>query len=270
MPDPYIIRIASQKGGVGKTTISVNTAVILSLLGHKVLIVDCDAANPTIGFHLGMSQANIGYKEVLTGKSTMNEAIAMHGPSGLRVLPGTLGPYSFVPTPQQNLKFLQTLSKSKYDFIILDTSPGFSFNEPLSLYSEALMVTTPESSACTSVMRLARVYTEEKLKHNLVVNRVKNTKYEFSIDEIEDMYENRAVGVIPEDEIVPLSVSEHIPAYLINPKSNFSRAMKTLARRYSSRLGTIAPDADERTPAGMRGGGGGGLFGWIKKLLGMR
>ncbi len=265
MADPYIIRIASQKGGVGKTTVAVNLGVILSLLGHKVLIVDCDAANPTLGFHLGMNQANIGYKEVLTEKATINEAIAMHGPSGLRVLPGTIGPYSFVPTPEQNLKFLQTLSKTKYEFIILDTSPGFSFNEPLVFYSEALLITTPESSACTSVMRLARVYTEEKLKHNLVINRIKNTKYEFSVEEIEDMYENRAIGAIPEDEIVPLSVSEHIPAYLINPRANFSRNIKILARRYSSRIGTIAEGEPGERGAGT---GSGGIMGTFKRLLG--
>ena len=50
---PYIIRISSQKGGVGKTTIAVNLGVILSLFKYKTLVVDCDAANPTVGFHWG-------------------------------------------------------------------------------------------------------------------------------------------------------------------------------------------------------------------------
>ena len=46
-------------------------------------------------------------------------------------------------------------------------------------------------------MRLARNYTEEGLKHNLVINKVTNKKYEFTIEEIEDMYENKAIGVCP-------------------------------------------------------------------------
>ena len=235
----YIIRVSSQKGGVGKTTIAVNLGVILSLLGYKTLIVDCDAANPTVGFHLGMDQANAGYRDVVTGKATLNDALAMHSPSGLRVLPGTIGPYSFVPSEEDNRKFLKMLSETKYNFIILDTSPGVSFSEPFNLYSEALLVTTPEASSCTAVMRLARSYTEDRLKHNLVINRVKNKKYEFSVEEIEDMYENKLLGSVPEDEIVPISISQHIPAFLVNPKANFSRSIRSLARRYASKIDTM-------------------------------
>ncbi len=264
MSGPYIIRISSQKGGVGKTTIAVNLGVILSLLSYKVLIVDCDYANPTVGFHLGMNQANVGYKDVLTGKADMNDALAMHSPSGLRVLPGTIGPYSFVPEEKDNARFLDMLSQTKYGFIILDTSPGFAFSEPFRYYSEALLVTTPEASSCTAVMRLARSYTEEKLKHNLVINRVRNRKYEFSIDEIEDMYENKAIAVLPEDDIVPTSISQHIPAFLINPKSNFSNAVKTLSRRYASRIDTLDMDGYAKASSSK-----GGIFGFIKRLLGI-
>ena len=185
---PYIIRISSQKGGVGKTTIAVNLGVILSLFKYKTLVVDFDAANPTVGFHLGLNQANVGYRDVITGDATLNNTIAIHAPSGLRVLPGTIGPYSFVPKEQDNFNFLNMLSQTSYNFIILDTSPGFAFSEPFKFYSEALLVTNPEASSCTAVMRLARNYTEEGLKHNLVINKVTNKKYEFTIEEIEDMY----------------------------------------------------------------------------------
>jgi len=263
MPAPYIIRVSSTKGGVGKTTIAVNLGVILSLSGYKTLIVDCDAANPTVGFHLGMDQANIGYRQVVTGRAGLESSIAMHGPTGLRVLPGIIGPYSFVPSEKQSQQFLRMLTATKYNFILLDTSPGFAFNEPFSYYTEALLVTIPEASSCTSAMRLAHAYTEQKLKHNLVINRVKNKKYEFSVEEIEDMYENRVIGVLPEDEIVPLSVSEHIPAYLINRRDSFSRSIRDLSRRYSSRLETVDVDGGARS-------GTGGIMAFIRRLLGLK
>ncbi len=262
---PYIIRISSQKGGVGKTTVAVNLGVILSLFKYKTLIVDSDAANPTVGFHLGMNQANVGYKDVVTGKAQLNSTLAMHSPSGLRVLPGTIGPYSFYPKEDDNLKFLKMLIETKYDFIIFDTSPGFAFSEPFKLYSEALLITTPEASSCTAVIRLARSYTEERLKHNLVINRVKNRKYEFTIEEIEDMYENKAIGVIPEDEIVPTSISQHIPAFLENPGANFSRSMKNLGRRYAARVDTLEMEGFEDSSLKK-----GGIIAFIMKLLGLK
>jgi septum site-determining protein MinD len=261
MTSPYIIRISSQKGGVGKTTVAANVGVALSLFGYKVLIVDSDAANPSVGFHLGMNQANVGYKEVVNGQVKLDEAIAMHAPSGLRVLPGAIGPYSFIPTEINNRKFLKMLSETKYNFIIIDTSPGYAFTEPYEYYSEALIITTADASSCTAAVRLARTYNQQKLKHNLVVNRIKRRKYEYNIEEIEDMYENRVLGVLPEDEAVPQSIAQHIPVYLLNPKANFSTSIKNLSRRYSSRTDVIDVE-------GNRSSTGGSVGGFIRRLLG--
>ncbi|MDE1859905.1 MAG: AAA family ATPase [Candidatus Micrarchaeota archaeon] len=266
MAEPYIIRISSQKGGVGKTTIATNLGVTLSMAGYKVLIVDMDSANPTIGYHLGMNQANVGYKEVITGKARLEQVIAIHAASGLRVLPGTVGPYSFVPTKKQNEDFLQMLSKTKYDFIILDTAPGYAFEEPYEQYDEALIVATPDMPSCTSAIRLANTYTQQKVKHNLILNRMSNRKYEFNVSEIEDMYNDRLIGVIPEDTIVPESVSAHIPALLVNPNANFSKAMRNTGKRYSSRSQT---QADESIGSG-KGKGIIGIAIWhLKRVIGI-
>jgi flagellar biosynthesis protein FlhG len=263
MANPYIIRVASQKGGVGKTTIATNLAVTLSTLNYNVLIVDCDAANPSVGIHLGMVEANEGYKEVVEKKAKPSSVIVVHAPSGLKVLPGTIGGYSFTPEPARFWEFVSELSKMKYDFIILDTSPGFSIREPTKYYSEALLITTPEMSACTSVMRLAKLYTNDGLKHSLVINRIRNKKYEYSVDEIEDMYENRAIAAIPEDEAVPISVAQHIPTVMGFPKSEFSVGVKELGRRYSSRSDKV-PLGPSKAMSQERGG----IFSSLRKAFG--
>ena len=61
-------------------------------------------------------------------------------------------------------------------------------------------------------------YDKIKINHNLVVNRVRNKRYEISVGEIEDIYEKKVSGVIEEDDIVPISVSEHIPAFILDTR----------------------------------------------------
>jgi MinD-like ATPase involved in chromosome partitioning or flagellar assembly len=265
MAEPFIIRISSQKGGVGKTSVAVNLSVILSLFNYKVLLVDADSVNPSVGFHLGLEQANIGYKDVVKGKAPLMNCLALHGPTGMRVLPGTISAYSFIPTELELKNFTQGLRQTKFDFVVIDTSPGFTTKEPLDLYSEALLVTTPDTPSCTSTIRMAHVYTQAGLAHNMVINKVTNKKYEFGIEEIEDMYEKKALAVLPMDDIVPSSISSHIPAYLANSRDNFSRAMKGLARRYMSKMGAAQLESDVNSRFT-----GGGLIGFIKRLIGIR
>jgi MinD-like ATPase involved in chromosome partitioning or flagellar assembly len=67
--------------------------------------------------------------------------------------------------------------------------------------------------------------------------------------------------VLPEDENVPVSIAQHIPVLLLKSRSEFSNSVKSLARRASNRVG-YEPDEDKVT-------GGGGFFGWLKRLFGI-
>lgn len=68
-----IIAIASGKGGVGKTTVSVNAAVLLSFLGRTIL-VDGDVALPNVHVHLNFNPS-VALPEVLKGEVSLEEAI---------------------------------------------------------------------------------------------------------------------------------------------------------------------------------------------------
>lgn len=255
MANPYIIRISSQKGGVGKTTIAVNLSVLLSLSGHKVLIIDSDTTNPSIGFHLGMHHANVGYKDVVSGRASLKNAIAIHGPSGLRVLGGTIEGHAHHVESAQNISRLySSLKKTDFDFIIIDSAPKNQMTaDPIKYCDEALVVTTPEMTAITSAMRLANFYRKEKVKHNLVINMVKGRKHEYSIPEIENAFGDRAAAVLPDEEAVALGVASHIPISILNSKCGFCYNLSPLIRRYSSEF--IGPEI-----AADRVGSGEGVF----------
>lgn len=260
MGKPFIIGVSSQKGGVGKTTISVNLAVALKALNYRVLIVDSDTTNPSVGVHLGLARVNIGYRDVLYEKADLSDAIAVHSATGLHVLPGTINSKPFSPSAANIQKLANKIAKSNYDFVVFDTAPGFVEEDLSTYYNEALIVTTPEMSACTSSMRLAQEYDQVKVKHNLVVNRIKNRKYEISIPEIQEIYERKVLAAIPEDDIVPISVSEHIPAFIVSPGSKVSVGIRSIAKKYASGGNSTSVSKQESS----------GILEFLRRLFGLR
>ena len=110
-------------------------------------------------------------------------------------------------------------------------------------------------------MRLAQFYEKKHILHNMVANRVKNRAYELSVSEIEDAVGEGLMGVLPEDENVPISIAQHIPVLLLKSRSGFSAAVKSLARRASNRVG-YEPGEERNVPKGR-----GGLFAWLIRLF---
>ena len=235
---PYVIRVSSQKGGVGKTTVAVNLGCALSDMGYGTLLVDADTANPSCGFYLGLEDANIGFVDVISGKASPEKAIVKYNPTGLYVLPGTVHKGNYMITEHQARAKANLLKSLEYDFIIVDTPPGVFYRETNNAYDEALVLTIPTMSATTSAMRLAHLYDKEEMRHSLVVNRVRSKKFELSIGEIEGAYGSKSSAVVPEDDAVQESESMHLPAYVSRRGSQFSRSIDDLAMFIGNKSGT--------------------------------
>ncbi len=237
MDDAYLIRVTSQRGGVGKTTVAVNLAVALGAQNYKTLLVDTDTVSPTVSFCLGIEGANIGVREVMSNKAGAKEAIIRHDASGIDVMPCTIALKEF-PTSEEVVNFVTKLKGLKgYDFIIVDTPPGFYYMESAKLYNEALIVSTPSISSVASAIKLSVLHEKVNVRHNLVVNRVTNKKYETTISEIENAYGAMATGVFPEDPKVPLAEASRIPLYMLDSTSPFAQNMRTMSRFYAAKLG---------------------------------
>ena len=124
-----VIAIANQKGGVGKTTTSINLSASLAHFGQRVLIVDCDPqGNATSGLGINRSTRRSIY-DVLIKNFNPLYALQMTG-YGVTVLPANIdlagAEIELVTMNQRELKLRDALDKVRgnYDYIIIDCPPS--------------------------------------------------------------------------------------------------------------------------------------------------
>jgi len=126
-----IIAIANQKGGVGKTTTSVNLAASLGVLEKKVLLIDADPqANATSGLGINVDEVEIGTYQLLEHTSAAKEAVLKTDTPNLDIIPAHIDlvaiEIELVDKDEREYMLKKALEdiKEDYDFILIDCAPS--------------------------------------------------------------------------------------------------------------------------------------------------
>lgn len=176
-----VIAVTSGKGGVGKTVVATNLAIALQRRGERVLLLDADLGLGSIGSLLGL-RPRTSLRDVLQGDCDILDTL-MHGPGGLRIVPGTGGVEDLTRlSGPQRLRLLDQVDvlDGAFDTLILDTAPGLS-SDVLFLAAaaqEIVVVVTPELPALDDARALiaALVRRYDETSFGVLVNFARNER----------------------------------------------------------------------------------------------
>jgi len=228
-----LITITSGKGGVGKTTTAINLGVALNHFGKEVIIVDANLTTPNIGLHFGAPIVPVNLNHVLLGKADVIDSIYEHE-SGTKLIPSSLSVKELRRLNHGKLKEVGKKLRRLADYVIFDSAAGLG-EEAISAIEaadELIIVTNPEIPAVTDALKTIKL--AESMSKNIkgvIVTRVKGSRYEMSISNVQEMLDLPILGVIPEDASVQASLRSKDALIHSYPHAKASRAYKKVAAK---------------------------------------
>lgn len=253
-----IIAIASGKGGVGKSNLSVNLSIALADLGRKVLLLDADLGLANVNVLLGViPKYNLFH--VIKGERKISE-IVLRVPQGIDIIAGASG---FTELANLNSEYRKRIIKDlntirNYDYIIVDTAAGVSHNvlSFVQASDEVIIITTPEPTSITDAYGIIKAIVSENFKEiRIVINRIQNIiegkKVSDKIIRIAQQFLNVGItnlGYMFDDETLVRAVKSQEAVLRAFPNAKVSKSIVHLAQIVDNRQpGAVAAGRNARS-----------------------
>lgn len=256
------IALVNQKGGVGKTTTSINLSASLAVLGKKVLLVDLDPqGNTTTGVGINKADIEKSIYDVLTGTCTMEEATIKTKFKKLFIMPATINlagldielleksQHEPGYQKQSQLKLALDTIRESYDYIIIDCPPslGLITTNALTASDSVIIPVQCEFFALEGIMQLLNtiMLAQKSLNPTLQIEGVlltmldSRTNLGFEVvDDIRKFFKEKVYNtIIPRLIRLTEAPSHGEPIIAYDPKSRGSEAYLNLAKEVIERNG---------------------------------
>lgn len=243
-----VISVANQKGGVGKTTTTVNLSTLLAKRGKKVLLIDTDPqGNATSG--LGITkELELSVYDILVGDTTFDETIQETQIKNLKVCPSNISlagaevELVSMMSREQRLKDKLDLVKDQYDFILIDCPPSLGLIT-LNAFTASDSVLIPVQCEYFALEGLGQLLNtvnlvKKHLNKNLEIEGALLTMYDARtnlsnqvVKEVKKYFEDKVYKtVIPRNVRLSEAPSYGMPISIYDPRSKGAKAYEKFAK----------------------------------------
>ncbi len=238
-----VVAVTSGKGGVGKTTVSVNLAVAFALRNQRVLLLDADLGMANVHVFAGI-QPRATLLDLLEGRMTLPEVVSP-GPAGIDVVCGPSGVARAADLDPRRIEMLgRELAQcgDTYDVLMLDTGAGISAQvmQFLAMADEIVVVATPNLASTLDAYGVLKVIHERQLAARLhilvnqadgapqadaVLGRLMGCARQFL------QFSPSSLGFFPRDPIFEAANQSRRPLLLAAPDNEHAHRFLAIAER---------------------------------------
>jgi flagellar biosynthesis protein FlhG len=238
-----VIAVASGKGGVGKTNVTVNLGTALASQGKEVLLLDADLGLANIDVMLGL-HPQFNLLHVLDGSKTLKEII-VEGPHGLKIIPAASGVQKMAElSPAEHAGMIQAFSEmdQHIDVLLIDSAAGIadsvvSFTRAA---QEVIVVVCDEPASITDAYAFIKLLSREYnvTRFHVIANMARNVqegrelfnKISLVCDRFLDVTLD-FMGIVPFDDDLRRAVKKQRAVVEYIPRSKSATAFMHLAKK---------------------------------------
>ena len=238
-----VVAVTGGKGGVGKSSVSINLSICLAKQGRRVALLDADLGLANIDVLLGL-RAKQNLEDVLAGECSLTD-IMLDGPCGIRIIPASSGTQRMsMLGPAEHAGLIHAFSEisNQIDVLIIDTAAGISDSVVsfVRAAQETLVVVCDEPSSITDAYALIKLLNKEydQDRFRVVANMTRTTQEGRNLfnklTQVTDRFLDitlQYVGNVPFDESVRKAVQRQRPVVEQAPRSKAAVAFRQLAEK---------------------------------------
>lgn len=238
-----VIAVTSGKGGVGKTSVSVNLSTAMAMSGKQVMLLDGDLGLANVDVMLGL-QPTCNLANVLDGQCSLDDTI-LKGPAGLMVIPASSGKKNMAElTSAENAGLIRAFSELSrpLDVLVIDTAAGIAdsvitFTQAA---QEVIVVICNDPSSLTDAYALIKVLNRDhgvervQVLANMVQNLAEAKEVHESLRRVSERFLDvtlNFMGFVPQDEWLKRAIRRQSPVVQAYPNCAAALSFMALAKK---------------------------------------